>query len=115
MQEHDQVHLRFYCSAERELSHVDKEEEIQYFVRDAARCIVEVWSKKVVLGAIDSRWNKVMREEVDARELVECSVFLSPASISSAGDEDLEADHVRLKSMGLELDIAREGDVEIVS
>lgn len=125
MQEEDSIHLRFYCSAEStplvsEGEDVEKtvrdEDEVQRFVKEVTKAIVSIWGKRITLGAISSRWNETMRMEVDARELVECSVFLAPEVLSIVGpvakgqDDDVR----RLEGMGLKLDIAREKDVEMV-
>jgi hypothetical protein len=95
MSEFDSIHLRFYCSAEIEiprplgpphprLGEGEAEETIRTFVRGVTESVVRVYGKEITLGAISSRWNEAMRSVVDARELVECSVFLAPMS-STAG------------------------------
>lgn len=125
MQEEDSIHLRFYCSAESTLLVAEEEaveettlhdDESQGFVKEVTKAIVSIWGRKVTLGAISSRWNETMRMEVDARELVECSVFLAPEMDSIVGpDAKGQDDDVRrLEGMGLKLDIAREEDVEMV-
>ena len=125
MQEEDSIHLRFYCSAEStplvsEGEDVEKtvrdEDEVQRFVKEVTKAIVSIWGKRITLGAISSRWNRTMKVEVDARELVECSVFLAPEldSIVGPGAKGEDDDVRRLERMGLKLDIAREEDVEMV-
>jgi hypothetical protein len=126
MQEEDSVHLRFYCSAESEFesetgTKVEDEEEVQTFIQEVTKSIISIWGKRVTLGAISSRWNKAMRGEVDARELVECSVFLAPETRNGSridrnpdDDDSADQDVKRLEEMGLKLDIAREEDVAMV-
>lgn len=129
MQEEDSIHLRFYCSAESTplVSEAEAkgdyigdtgqgEDEKQKFVKEVTKAIVSIWGKGVTLGAISSRWNETMRVEVDARELVECSVFLAPELdlIVGPGAKGEDDDVRRLEGMGLKLDIAREEDVEMV-
>jgi len=114
MQEAQQVHLRYYCSAERVIlvdpssssgsktnpgpessisisipnRHAvigdEDEGEARSYTNKVAKAIVGVYGRKVVLGAIDSRWNE-MREEFRSGELAECMVFLAPGSGSGSG------------------------------
>jgi len=118
----DRIHLRFYCSAESAATG-SEEEGIQEFIRGVTGCIVEIYGIEIMLGAIDSRWNSVMRGVVDARDLVECAVFLAPMS-STAGaepeqgveveDGDGTGDEEVLAGMGLIVDRARDEDMSIV-
>jgi hypothetical protein len=123
MQEFERIHLRFYCSAER-TTKVQEEEGIQGFVRGVAERIVGLYGEEIMLGAIDSRWNSVMRGVVDARELVECSVFLAPMSATAGagadqgvgvGDDEGRGDEEVLDGLGLMVDRARDEDMVIVS
>ena len=118
----DRIHLRFYCSAESKSTGND-EDDIQEFIRGVTGCIVDIYGIEIMLGAIDSRWNSVMRDVVDARDLVECAVFLAPISLTAgAGTEQGEGvrdgngtgDEEVLAGMGLIVDRARDEDMSIV-
>jgi hypothetical protein len=144
MAEEGQIHLRFYCSAETETGTSESSstsspslnstelQRAQGFTNAVADAIVAKWGRKVVLGAIDSRWNQAMRDVVESRELAECIVFLAPGDsegtdpIGSVGGEDHiktndteeqrdREENERLAGMGLRVDRAREEDVEMVS
>jgi len=130
MQEGDSIHLRFYCSAEITPSTIgdintenetEIEQKIQDFVKAVTECIVGIYGQEVTLGAISSRWNQVMRGVVDARELVECSVFLAPTGCRlregylDEGGIKGDTDEGMLADMGLKLDRARDGDIDMVS
>jgi hypothetical protein len=140
MSEFDSIHLRFYCSAEIEiprplgpphprLGEGEAEETIRTFVMGVTESVVRIFGKGITLGAISSRWNEAMRSVVDARELVECAVFLAPHSVTAgAGAEqrvgDGEGNGVGagegrgdvevLDGMGLMVDRARDEDMAIV-
>jgi hypothetical protein len=139
MSEFDSIHLRFYCSAEIEiprplgppyprLGEGEAEETIRTFVRGVTESVVRVYGKEITLGAISSRWNEAMRSVVDARELVECSVFLAPMSstagavagkeMNGSGDEQVGTEEDRdeevLDGLGLMVDRARDEDMSIV-
>jgi hypothetical protein len=140
MSEFDSIHLRFYCSAEIEiprplgpphprLGEGEAEETIRTFVRGVTESIVRIYGKEITLGAISSRWNEAMRSVVDARELVECAVFLAPmsATAEAGADQGVRAgsgDEVRdvagkedeevLDGLGLMVDRARDEDMAIV-
>jgi hypothetical protein len=118
MQEFERIHLRFYCSAEQTTSVTQEDEE---FVRGVTESIVGLYGVEIMLGAIDSRWNIVMRGVVDARELVECAVFLAPMSVAAeAGSEQRvrdgegRGDEEVLDGLGLTVDRARDEDLSIV-
>jgi GNAT superfamily N-acetyltransferase len=116
MQEFERVHLRFYCSAEQSSSEAS-DEELE-FVRGVSRGVVEIYGMEIMLGAIDSRWNEVMRGVVDARELVECAVFLAPSMATAgvgAGENEGKGDEEVFAALGLEVDRARDEDMSIVS
>jgi hypothetical protein len=140
MSEFDSIHLRFYCSAEIEiprplgpphprLGEGEAEETMRTFVRGVTESVVRVYGKEITLGAISSRWNEAMRDVVDARELVECAVFLAPMSATAeagadqgvgagSGDEVKDVagkeDEEVLDGLGLMVDRARDEDMAIV-
>jgi hypothetical protein len=140
MSEFDSIHLRFYCSAEIEiprplgpphprLGEGEAEETIRTFVRGVTESIVRIYGKEITLGAISSRWNEAMRSVVDARELVECAVFLAPMSATAeagadqgvragsgdeVGDGAGKEDEDVLDGLGLMVDRARDEDMAIV-
>ena len=122
------IHLRFYCSAETTITEGEGEEGIQEFVRGVTESIVGIYGTEIMLGGIDSRWNEVMRDVVDARELVECAVFLAPnyptagavtgEEVNGRGDgvvgTEEDRDEEVLDRMGLMVDRARDEDIPIV-
>jgi hypothetical protein len=129
MQEFERIHLRFYCSAESTTTRREDEDGIQEFVRGVTERVVGLYGIEIMLGAIDSRWNSVMRGVVDARELVECAVFLAPMSATAGSEADQgvgagSGDEVRdvagkedeevLDGLGLMVDRARDEDMAIV-
>ena len=121
----DRIHLRFYCSAEQSTSVTQEELKL---VGGVTESIVEIYGMEIMLGGIDSRWNEVMRGVVDARELVECAVFLAPnypTAGAVTGDEvngrgdgvvgtEEDMDEEVLAGMGLMVDRARDEDIPIV-
>ena len=129
MQEFERIHLRFYCSAESTTIRGEDEDGIQEFVRGVTERVVGLYGTEIMLGGIDSRWNSVMRGVVDARELVECAVFLAPMSstagavagkeMNGSGDEEVGTEEDRdeevLAGLGLMVDRARDEDMAIVS
>lgn len=89
------------------------EERIQEFVTSLTEAVVRIWGKEIVLGSVDSRWNKRVREVVDSEEYVECTVFLAPAYVPDERmDRELEE---RVGALGLEFDEAHDGDMDVVS
>lgn len=121
MQEFERIHLRFYCSAESTTTRREDEDGIQEFVRGVAERVVGLYGIEIMLGGIDSRWNSVMRGVVDARELVECAVFLAPNSVTAgAGAEqgvgagEGRGDVEVLDGLGLRVDRARDEDMALV-
>jgi len=128
MQEFERTHLRFYCSAESTTTRREDEDGIQEFVRGVAERVVGLYGIEIMLGGIDSRWTSVMRGVVDAREMVECAVFLAPMSsiagavagkeMNGSGDEEFETEEDRdeevLAGWGLMVDRARDEDMAIV-
>jgi hypothetical protein len=129
MQEFERIHLRFYCSAESTTTRREDEDGIQAFVRGVTERVVGLYGIEIMLGGIDSRWNSVMRGVVDARELVECAVFLAPMSVTAgagadqgvgagegegAGGGEGRGDEEVLDGLGLMVDRARDEDMAIV-
>jgi hypothetical protein len=129
MQEFERIHLRFYCSAESTTTRREDEDGIQAFVRGVTERVVGLYGIEIMLGGIDSRWNSVMRGVVDAKELVECAVFLAPMSATAgagadqgvgagegegAGGGEGRGDEEVLDGLGLMVDRARDEDMAIV-
>ena len=89
------------------------EERIQEFITSLAEGLVRVWGREVVLGSVDSRWNKSVREVIDSEEFVECTVFLAPKYVPDERmDRELEE---RIGALGLVFDEAHDGDMDVAS